>query len=233
MIVRTACLGAGLLITALLLPVTAEESTCSNFQSPRNIGPNAPYNGTSDWSIVERILTNNRIVYRPRAGGPYPTLYLCGQHYHFPIETPQGCNGEIPPAGLAQGPGQYVEIHTVYAANQQRPPGCDPETLNCCTTEPILVRGFIARVTAGGQDRPIVPPTGFPLAEWTGSATSPDSTPGECKAPAVQWSFRLTCGETVSEAQLRRFRCADRVRLLQQGGRVSQDLTRVVRVEKK
>jgi hypothetical protein len=228
MIVRTACLGAGLLITALLPPARAEQPACSIPQSPRNIDRNAtppPYNGTSTTSIVEKIDADS-IVYKPRAGGDSQTLYRCGQHYHFPIETPQGCKGEIPPAGQPEAPGQYVEIHTAYAANKEHPSGCNPVTLDCCTKEPFLVRAFAAKVTAGGQDEPIPIPPGRPLAEWSGSTTGKEATPDECK-PAAQWSFRLTCAETVSQTQLRRLQHADPARPVQPGDRLSKDLTLV------
>jgi hypothetical protein len=100
-----------------------------------------------------------------------------------------------------------VELHTVYAS-QVRQDGCDPETLECCQAGPFLVRAFAARVAAHGPDTPILPPPGLPLAEWSGSTTGADKEPEQCK-PAAQWSFRLGCDFTLSEAQLHRFRHAD------------------------
>ena len=73
---------------------------------------------------------------------------------------------------------------------------------------------------------PIEPPSGGPLAEWTGSTTGPNETPGQCK-PEAQWSFRLGCGFTLSAGQLSGFDHAHAARGLQAGYRASQDLTLV------
>lgn len=230
MTAKIACLST-LLVAALTLPAAGQVTRCEIPQSPRNIDPKAvpsPYNKPpSRTSIVERIGPNS-IVYQPRGGGKAQTLYLCSQHYHLPIETPQGCKGAIPPAGQTEpAPGQYVEIHTVYAANKERPHGCNPEKLECCVLPPLVVRGFAAKVTANGPGGPIVPPTGRPLAEWSGSATGADKVPNECKA-AAQWSFRLSCDFTVSQAQLRQFTHADPARAVQPADRLSKDLTLVI-----
>ena len=218
------CLAAG--------PVHGDGPSCSNGQSPRFLDRGArpsPYQLAADASFLARVGAGS-VVYLPRPGGPPQTLHRCGQHYHFPIENPQGCRGEGA-ATLAAGdgappPGSWVEVHTVYAANAEPPPDCDPETLACCTEPPFVVRAFSAKVTARGGDRPIEPPGGLPLAEWSGSTTGPDREPGECK-PAALWSFRLGCGFTVSAAQLARFRHADPARPVQSGARVSRDLTLV------
>jgi hypothetical protein len=217
-----------LLCVSVVPPALAEGPACSIPQSPRNIDPNvvpSPYNGKSPVSIVTNVQPGS-IVYTPRAGGAPQTLLRCGQHYHFPIENPQGCQGEVPCTAPHEmpAPGQWVEIHTVYAA-KVRTDGCDPETLDCCVEAPFLVRAFAARVTAGGVYQPIEPPLGRPLGEWSGSTTGP-SQPAECK-PAAQWSFRLGCDFTVSEAQLGHFRHADPARRVQSGPRLSQDLTLV------
>lgn len=215
------------LLLVLTVPGTAQESaTCSIPQSPRNIDPKAhpdPYNGRSRTSIVSKA-TLASVVYTPRAGGVPQTLRLCGQHYHSPIENPQGCAAKAAkPSSAGLAPGDWVEIHTVYAA-RLAPGPCDPETLDCCAAGPFLVRAFEARVSANGGDGPIVPPSGRPLAEWSGSTTGL-SKPGECK-PAAQWSFRLGCGFTVSKAQLAHFAHADPARPVQD--LLSHDLTLVV-----
>jgi hypothetical protein len=170
------------------------------------------------------VLTPDSIEYTPRAGGNPTTLSRCGQHYHLPIEAPQGCKGEITPGKKPQ-PGNWVEIHTVYASKVGHDK-CNPETLECCEAGPFVVRAFAAQVTAKGTDEPIVPPPGLPLAEWSGSTTGADKEPEQCK-PAAQWSFRLGCDFTVSEAQLGHFKHADPARPVQPAARLSKDLTLV------
>lgn len=226
-------LGASLLIAAAPAWAGDGDSYCPNAQSPRNVDPDAspsPYQLTGQTSFVG-VVGPASAEYLPRPGGPPQTLYRCGQHYHFPIETPQGCNGEaagdpssVAAEGAAPPPGSWAEIHTVYAANETAPPNCDPETLACCTDPPFLVRAFSATVTAGGEPGPIVPPAGRPLAEWSGSTTGAGSE--TCK-PAALWSFRLGCDFPVSEAQLKEFKHADPARPIQEGDRLSRDLTLV------
>jgi len=226
-------LAAAVLVVAFAARGWAAGPVCSNPQSPRNIDPKAvpsPYDGKSTTSIV-KLLGPDSIEYTPRAGGAPTTLYRCGQHYHLPIENPEGCASTAPAtraksakAGDGAKPGDWIEVHTVYAA-KVRHDGCDPETLACCETAPFLVRAFSAKVTAQGADTPIVVPPGRPLAEWSGSTTGA-ALPDECK-PAAQWSFRLGCDFTLSEAQVRHFRHADPARPVQSGPRVSKDLTLV------
>lgn len=209
----------------------AQGPTCSNPQSPRNVDPKSrpsPYFLTSNNSIVSDA-TPESLVYLPRSGGPSQKLLRCGQHYHYPIENRQGCPRESASrAGEASPvkPGDWIEIHTVYAA-KVKSGGCDPESLECCEEGPFLVRAFEAKVTRDGQGGAIVPPPGRPLAEWSGSTTGPDKEPGECK-PAALWSFRLGCSFRVSEKQLEAFRHHDPARRLQPADRVSRDLTLVV-----
>jgi hypothetical protein len=233
---KTVCLCASLLLVVLSTGARAQGPACSTPQSPRNVDPKtAPYDGRSTTSIV-RELSADSIVYTPRAGGAPTTLYRCGQHYHFPIETPEGCAADAAKAGkpaktakagdkAGAKPGDRIEIHTVFAA-KVRHDGCDPETLDCCLEAPFLVRAFAAKVTPGGTPGPIAPPPGRPLAEWSGSTTGKETSPNECK-PAAQWSFRLGCGYTVSEGQLSQFHHFDPARPVQSGPRVSKDLTLV------
>ena len=231
---RISAWGAALLIAAAPAWGGAEGTYCPNAQSPRNVDRRdrpSPYQLTSRTSFVG-VVGPASAEYLPRPGGPPQTLYRCGQHYHFPIETPQGCKGEAAAgghsaageAGAPPPPGSRVEIHTVYAANETAPPNCDPETLDCCTDPPFLVRAFSATVTARGEEGPIVTPVGRPLAEWSGSTTGAGDE--KCK-PAAMWSFRLGCRFTVTEAQLKQFKHADPARPVQEGDRLSRDLTLV------
>jgi hypothetical protein len=238
-----AFLATALLVTAVPTAAGAAPApddaaaVCANAQSPRNVDRQArpsPFQLSAHESFVGRV-TADSVLYLPRAGGPPLTLYRCGQHYHFPIETPQGCPGEEADAGATDHdatppPGSRVEIHTAYAANRTAPPNCDPETLECCTDPPFLVRGFSATVSAPGTDDDealaIDTPGGFPLAEWSGSTTGPDRKPGECK-PAATWSLRLGCDFTVAPAQLEGLGHAHAARQVQRGPRVSRDLTLV------
>jgi hypothetical protein len=240
---KSAILGAALLLSMLTLRCAPAPRLCTYPQSPRDIGPRAPYDGRSSASMLTEIApAADWVIYQPRCDGPRLTLKLCGQHYHSSIETPQGCPGELPaPGGEAARsgevppPGQWVEVHTVYAAVLSDKE-CDPEHLDCCAVGPFVVRGFSARVTkddGGGGGGvlprpPIIPPTGRPLAEWSGSNTGPDDKPGGCKPLSVQWSFRLGCGFTVSQAQLRAFPGGGQgARPPQTGQRLSKDLTLV------
>lgn len=218
-------------LAAALPAAAAEGPVCLDGQSPRLVDPRAepsPYQLVGVDSFLARA-DDETTVYLPRPGGPEVTLHRCGQHYHFPIENPQGCGGETGEYGEGKpGPGSRIEIHTVYAANDEHPRDCDPETLACCTTGPFLVRAFSATIAERGGDGPISPPAGRPLAEWSGSTTGAESRPGECK-PAAQWSLRLGCGFTVSAAQVERFHHVDPARPVQQGERLSRDLTLVGR----
>jgi hypothetical protein len=224
-------ISGALIAVALSLPAAAQESQCPIPQSPRSIDRQAypsPYNGTYSTSIVAEQANPDVLAYLARPGVTSQTLLRCGQHYHFPIETPQGCPGEKPAPGEAAEkpkPGQWIEVHTVYAA-KVRPCDCDPETLDCCEAGPFVVRAFAAKVTAGGEPEPIPPPTGRPLAEWTGSTTGKENVPNECK-PEAEWSFRLGCEFTVSEGQLSLFHHVDPARPLQPANRLSRNLTLV------
>jgi hypothetical protein len=240
-----ACAAALLLLAVVGAPASAAEfaPACSNAQSPRDVV--AQIDGQSGRSIVEAV-DAERVIYTPRDGGESRKLSRCGQHYHFPIENHQRCAGEIAaPEELGRhatmggddghagnpGPGDVVEVHTVFAArvdpNHCPSAGdcCDPESLDCCKEGPFVVRAFNATVTAGGEPGPIETPPGRPLAEWSGSTTGLDREPRECK-PAAQWSFRLGCGFELTEGQLRAFH-PHAARGLQTGYRVSNDLTLV------
>jgi len=220
------CLALVLSCGALLTSGCASRGTCRN-QSPRNLDRASqppPLYGTSDKSIVGRVAPDT-IEYIRRPGDSPQILRRCSQHYHYPIEDPQGCPGELPPTatpGTLPPAGQWVEIHTAYAARVAEV--CvDPEGTDCCLEQPVVVRGFSAKVTEEGGDGPIVEPSGWPLFEWSGSTTGPDKVTNECKGPAL-WSFRLSCDLTVSVAQLRRFTRAEKARDLQTGDRLSRDL---------
>jgi len=203
------------------------EPPCPSFQSPRRL---ERFDQRSTTSIVESGADEFWIYYTPRTGGERQKLLLCGQHYHCHIENVQTCNGNIPSGGEhcePHAPGDWVEIHTVYAAAVGT--GCNPETLECCTKAPFVVRAYHAQVTAGGnRSDPLPAPWQPPFAQWTGSNTGWD-VPGQCKPLEAQWSFSLGCGLRVSQAQLSRFQHGDSARVLQGGVRVSKDLTRVER----
>jgi hypothetical protein len=146
-------------------------------------------------------------------------------------ENTQGCPGEVRRSEKAGAvvkpePGDRVEIHTVYAS-KVRAGNCDPVTLECCEEGPFVVLAWSARVIPDRREIPIVPPTGRPLAEWSGSTTNEDQSPNECK-PSAQWSFRLGCDFVVSEIQLAALKHPDPARPLQACNRLSRDLTHVV-----
>jgi hypothetical protein len=234
---KVSCLGGALLLAAMAARGARPLSVCSPAgsppQSPRNVDPkSAPYDGTSSTSIVSRIAPQaDSIVYRSRPDGPGLTLWRCDQHYHVPIETPQGCPadragayGKTAPAAGPPQAGDWVEVHTVYAAVVSRH-DCLDENLKCCLIGPFVVRGFSAKVTSGGKVPPIIPPTGRPLAEWSGSNTGPDQDPNICKPVAAQWSFQLGCGFNVPSNELPGK--PHGARPPQSGDRVSKDLTLV------
>ena len=234
---KSFCLAAALLCGALLASGCAvTPAVCTN-QSPRNLNrasqPPPVYEET-DHSIVGRVTPGpyrvGTIEYIPHPGAAPAILHKCSEHYHYPIENPQGCRGELPPRGR---PGtlppadEWVEIHAAYSSDVPPEVCIDPESTKCCHGETVVVRAFTAKVTAEGSDEPIVEPTGRPLFEWSGSTTGPDKVLNECKPPA-QWSFRLSCDFTVSLAQLKTFRHPEAARGLQTGDRISRDL-RLVR----
>lgn len=250
----SAWLGSFLLLAALAAR-GAEPPLCEGVpQSPRNVNPRppSPYDERSRNSMVVKVGPEERWVdFQLRPTDSIQRLVLCGQHYHAPVETVQGCPGETevivaPPArpGAAPGPGQWIEVHTVYAPHFKEP--CDDfQDLSCCVGAPVLVRGFSAKVVDGSADGPIRTPGQRPLAEWSGSNTGPDSKAGECKPIRAEWSFLLTSCKTpptITRAQLeKQFPCtqagdqaADKkcgwqgARVLQGGARVSKPLTCVV-----
>ena len=210
--------------------------SCKVPQSPRNV---ASSNGTSDQSIVLSISeSQEELTYRPRGSTAKPeTLYRCGQHYHVPVEDVQGCAGEAvvttPPATekpWVPGPGQWIEVHTVYSSAPPQPP-CNPESLGCCTGKTNLVLGFSAEVVAAGGSTPILTPPANQFAEWSGSNTGPDKLrPTDCKETAVEWSFRLGCTFRVGQDQLGKHLPGgpQGARALQGGSRVKPDLLLVM-----
>lgn len=205
----------GYVLEALAKQSGAQDPQCSIPQSPRRVDRNAPYTGSTHTSIVEQA-NPDTLVYK---GGQ--TLYPCERHYHFSIENPQGCPGESQTTSEVE-PGQWVEVHTVYAASVG-PVGCTHHDLDCCEAGPFVVRAFAAKVTAGGLKTVIPEPTGRPLAEWSGSTTGPDKVPNECKK-AAEWSFRLGCDFTVSQGQLSRLGHPHPARRPQPANRLSRDL---------
>jgi hypothetical protein len=221
---------------AVAPPVSAPP--CEVPQSPRNVNPEAtpsPYLCTVTDSLVSVSPLQDYVELRARPGMCAQKLVRCGQHYHTPVENVQGCPGEtdlMPLSGNTPGPGQWIEVHTVYAP-EVKTQGCNPEKLDCCVGHPVLVLGFSAKVVIGTVDGPILTPTKGLLAEWSGSNTGPDATVGACKPVAAAWSFRLTEQRCVppgiTQTQLKNHfpGGAQGARELQAGQRISTDLVLV------
>ncbi|HEY6248572.1 MAG TPA: hypothetical protein VI685_01350 [Candidatus Angelobacter sp.] len=232
-------LGATLLLVAALAARGYSQNDCKIPQSPRNVTPKpfpGVYNGTPPVradSLITDIVGAATIKYQGQ------TLYRCDQHYHVPVENTQGCPKEkAAPKGEVPRRGQWIEVHTVYAAvSPSVSPECpypdklDHSGLGCCQKAPFVVRGFSAQVSSDGRSvppgTPIIPPVGRPLAEWTGSNTGPDDVPDECKPIEAQWSFLLSCKVKISRRQLSVFPYAHKARDLQPENRLSKDLTLV------
>jgi len=250
---KAACLGATLLLAAVMaraeMPVPCPpKDPPYPPQSPRIVNPHAwpgVYNGHRAESFVTFIsVSGEEITYKDQYKDHH--LSLCDQHFHIPVENEQ-CAAESPPPGCANErqifdpkkpvPRQWIEVHTVYAANADAKE-CRSNRLDndlaCCKTGPIVVRGFSAEVTAGdgnvrgggGADKPLIPPVGRPLAEWSGSNTGPDKPPDSCKPVAAQWSFLLNRGLTVGQRQLKDKK-PHGARGVQSDDRLSRDLALV------
>jgi hypothetical protein len=158
------------------------------------------------------------------------TLRLCDRHYHVPVENLQGCKDEKVGTPNHNPPdvGQWIEFHSVYAAEVDSAAGCaegPDRNLACCKKPPFVVRAFSAKVTAAPAPPPIMQPTLGSLAEWTGSNTSPDAQPGGCKPLPAQWSFRFGCEFTVSQSQFDPDFHPHGAREVQPPKRLSPDLT--------
>ncbi|HKD82537.1 MAG TPA: hypothetical protein VKH81_22800 [Candidatus Angelobacter sp.] len=215
------------------------QSACIN-QSPRNVlyqppigAPPAPgldYNYKSTAPVVTFGADPTTVNYQGRV------LHVCDQHYHVPVENVQGCTNEKqgvpPPHGTPPPVGQWIEVHTVYAAEVDNSPECagaPDRNLACCKKPPFVVRGFSARVAqpSGSSAPPIPQPATGLLVEWSGSNTSPDDNTG-CKPLPAQWSFRLGCQFEVRQNLLdpHRFE-AHGARPVQPPNRVSPDMTLV------
>jgi hypothetical protein len=214
------------------------QSACIN-QSPRNVlyqpAPGAPpapgldYNFKSTVPVVT-FGAPSEVNYQGRV------LHVCDQHYHVPVENIQGCanekQGTPPPHGVAPPVGQWIEVHTVYAAEVDSKPECanaPDKNLACCMKPPFVVRGFSAKVTqpSGSSAPPIPQPNTGLLVEWSGSNTSPDDSTG-CKPLPAQWSFRLGCQFELRQNQLDpHIFEAHGARPAQPPNRVSPDMTLV------
>jgi hypothetical protein len=211
------------------------EPPCAVPQSPRNVNRAAPdpYCGRSNNSMVVSLSpSQDSGRFRLGPGPCVQPLVQCGQHYHAPVENVQGCPGEtnlLPMVGNTPGPGQWIEVHSVYAP-EAKTSGCDREQLDCCVGHPIVVLGWSAKVVAGTANGPILQPTSGARAEWWGSNTGPDATAGACKPIAAAWSFRMTCSAPgITQAQLSSHfpTGVQGARALQGGPRVSKDLSLV------
>jgi hypothetical protein len=202
----------------------AAAAACGNPQSPREL---KSYQNQPTFSVSRSPDSGATVVYTRTSDNRKWTLKRCGQHYHCQVENVQPACGQHGASGTcgAPAPGNWVEVHTVYSTKPAT--GCDPETLDCCTSQatgdPVLVIGYHAHVTKEGPPlQPFPLPWGFATARWSGSTTG-TKPPVDCKPPA-QWSFILGCDFTVSEAQLGLFHHIDQARPLQT--QLSKDLTR-------
>ncbi|HEV7669601.1 MAG TPA: hypothetical protein VGS22_13840 [Thermoanaerobaculia bacterium] len=223
---------AFLSLLALVLTGCRTVQPCTD-QSPRVL---QGWNTVGAPATIARGTTDDTLVYTP-AGGTPTTLHRCGQHYHCQIENLQPtCPGQHataeggPPGGCPKDSndlpvGTWIEVHTVFSSEVAEV--CDTETLNCCKTGPVVVMGYHAKVTANTTTEPIPVDWGLPAAEWSGSNTSPDESPGECKPISAKWRFSLGCDLTVGHGQLGLFRHADAARGLQPPNRLSSDLNRL------
>ena len=219
-----------LLSVAFCLRGTAQPASgqqpCTN-QSPRRL---EKFDERSKTSVVSQGPDDTIFYTDGRAGVPQ-RLTRCGQHYHCGIENYQpACVGQVPTVRPVfeckpVRPGQWVEIHTVYAAKVSEKP-CDPETLECCAEPPFVVMGYHAKVAASSFAAPVPVMWGPPSAEWLGSNTNADK-PEECKPITAEWSFTMGCGFTVTEGQLRTYRHADTLRMLQPPARLGHPLVLV------
>jgi hypothetical protein len=185
------------------------QSTCIN-QSPRDLTLNRTtneppvmgldYNFSRMTSLIVPV-DEKTIQYQGQ------TLHICDRHYHVPVENLQGCKDER--AGTPKDPppvGQWIEFHSVYALVVNSDEGCaegPDRDLACCRTPPFVVRAFNAKITAAqSPPPPVLQPEKGLLAEWSGSNTSPDKPPDNCKPLPAQWSFRFGCDFTVSQSSL-------------------------------
>lgn len=215
------------------------QTACVN-QSPRNVlyqpplgtspAPGLDYNYKSTKPVVTFGADPRTVNFQGRV------LHLCDQHYHVPVENIQGCpneqQGVPPPHGTPAPVGQWIEVHSVYAAEVDNSPACAEKldnNLTCCKKPPFVVRGYSAKVTppSGSSTPPIPQPDNGLLVEWSGSNTSPDDSTG-CKPLPAQWSFRLGCQFEVRQNELDpHVYEAHGARPVQPPNRVSPDMTLV------
>jgi len=158
-------------------------------------------------------------------------LERCDRHYHIPVENTQLCPGErkLPPTSSGNKkepgpprPGDWVEMHTVYAAEVSTTGECatfGDHALRCCLKPPFVVLAFSAQV----QDKDFVPPPAA-VAEWFGSTTGEDDATG-CKPTPAFWHFNLGCQATFTPAFLEHIGHPHSAREPQSPNRVSTDLT--------
>src|SRR5215472_14398012 len=203
-----------LCLTSLVIFVAQgyAQSACIN-QSPRDLTLQKPLDGRPPVAGLDYNYTSGTPLMSPIDAKTVQyqgqTLHICDQHYHVPVENVQGCTDEKKGTPPDHGPppvGQWIEIHTVYAAEVDSSPECadgPDKNLACCKKPPFVVRAFNAKVSPPvASPPPITQPDHGILAEWIGSNTSPDTQQGGCKPLPAQWSFRFSCEFTVSQSQL-------------------------------
>ena len=222
-------------LLGLAIRVYAQQpASCDVPQSPRNVNTDkdkgVEYNFVSTNSLITEAKEPETIRFRGQL------LFRCDQHYHVPVENTQGIPKEREGKPPEEGPppaGQWIEVHTVYAAGVSDEDKCRDRLdhdLKCCVKPPFVVRGFSATVTSDGQPshKPIVPPQGTLFAEWSGSNTGPDKDEEKgCKPIAAQWSFLMGDKFTVTQGQLEVFHEAHGSRQVQSCNLISNDLTLV------
>jgi hypothetical protein len=175
------------------------------------------YNFFSASPLVQRT-SEEQIKYQGH------TLYRCDKHFHIPVENIQGCAEEKVDKRAPDNPlpvGQWLEIHTVYAAVVSRTGQCESgldHDLACCTAPPFVVLGYSAKIASADAHPP------HDLVEWSGSRTGKDDSTG-CRELPAQWNFQLGCDATVTRLSLQPIGKAHFAREKQSPNRVSVDLT--------
>jgi hypothetical protein len=194
-----------LTLATAALAQSAPVPPCVN-QSPRNLkfdptqlGPPAQgdaYNFVSKDPLVDTA-NADKIIYQRHE------LELCDRHYHVPVENTQGCpseNVDKRPGGSGPPPpGQWVEVHTVYASAVDRTGECavgHDHDLKCCAKPPFVVVGYVALIA----DHDSLP-SSTNHAEWSGSATKENEVT-KCNTVPALWHFGLGCDTRLTPATL-------------------------------
>ena len=225
------------LVTPAFTQSPQPQGPCVN-QSPRQIvfdqtrqtppAQGVDYNFTSTIPLVNVDPPNPEVIqYQAH------TLQRCDQHYHYPVENIQGCSTDTKGTQPAEtkknepGPppplGQWIEMHTVYAAEISTTGECASgldHDLRCCLKPPFVVLAFHAKV----ETKDFLPPRPTDSVEWSGSRTGKDDSTGCRELPAF-WHFALSCQATLTQGYLEHIGAPHYARAAQSPNRVSTDLT--------